>query len=46
MRQDAPLDEVWMFGPPIVERRGFSQLRYSSAGQRDLGCEGGIVRRF
>ena len=47
MRQDAPLDEVWMFGAPIVERRGFSQLRYSShAGQRDLGCAGGIVRRF
>ncbi|HXU66494.1 MAG TPA: TIM-barrel domain-containing protein [Casimicrobiaceae bacterium] len=43
----APLDEAWLFGAQAVERRGFAQLRYTSAnGTLDVECEGGRTRLF
>ncbi len=41
----APLDEVWLFGPETVERRGFGQLRYGRQDERlHVECMGGRTR--
>ncbi len=43
----APLDEVWLFGTQRVERRGFSQLRYTTQeGALGLDCIGARTRVF
>ena len=47
MNLAAPLDEVWLFGAPHVERSGFAQLRYRHRdGALDVQCPGVRVRRF
>ena len=43
----APLDEVWLFGEQRVERRGFSQIRYTTRdGVPGVECIGARTRVF
>jgi alpha-D-xyloside xylohydrolase len=39
----APLDEVWLFGEPAVERAGFAQLRYTTQDGR-LAVDAGDLK--